>query len=316
MILGTGGTIAGLGEQSGGGVGYQAGQVNVAALLQSAVVDASEYHLEPVQVAQVDSKDMGVDVWLPLLQACAQALARSDVAGVVVTHGTDTLEESAWLLQCVLQPVKPVVLTCAMRPANALSADGPANLRDAISGVVQGRSGVWLVAAGQVHAAQHVHKSHPYCLQAFDSGEFGPAGWIEEGRVRWAGPLMDGWQDAAVKPMPWAYAPSTAKLAWPWVEIVTSVAAARGAAVDALVAAGVQGLVVACTGNGSVHAELAAALRRAQSQGVQVVRTTRCEMGRIVLGQDQHAQDVSGLSPYKARISLMLQLLQAQVGAP
>jgi len=99
--------------------------------------------------------------------------------------------------------------------------------------------------------------------------------------------------------------------AWPWVEIVTSTAGARPAAVDALVAAGVQGLVVACTGNGSVHQALQQALQRAQDRGVRVWRSTRCEQGQIVQAQGEEDPLVSPLSPLKARISLMLELLHA-----
>lgn len=306
-ILGTGGTIAGLGDAQGGGVGYQAGQLGVAQLLQPIADQAvpQGWSLELEQVAQLDSKDMDVAVWLQLAQACQRWLLQPDVAGVVITHGTDTLEETAWFLQCVLQPVKPVVLTCAMRPATALSADGPANLRDALACTVQGRPGVWVVAAGEVHSAQQVHKAHPYRVHAFDSGDAGPAGWVEEGRVRWAG------GSEAALPCAAAWAEWPVAEAWPWVEIVTSTAGARPAAVDALVAAGVQGLVVACTGNGSVHQALQQALQRAQDRGVRVWRSTRCEQGQIVQAQGEEDPLVSPLSPLKARISLMLELLHA-----
>ena len=135
----------------GGGVGYQAGQLGVAQLLQPIADQAvpQGWSLELEQVAQLDSKDMDVTVWLQLAKACQRWLLQPEVAGVVITHGTDTLEETAWFLQCVLQPAKPVVLTCAMRPATALSADGPANLRDALACTAQGRAGVWAVAAGK-----------------------------------------------------------------------------------------------------------------------------------------------------------------------
>jgi len=247
---------------------------------------------------------MDVAVWVQLAQACQRWLLQPEVAGVVITHGTDTLEETAWFLQCVLQPAKPVVLTCAMRPATALSADGPANLRDALACTAQGRAGVWAVAAGEVHSAQQVHKAHPYRVHAFDSGADGPAAWVEEGCVRWvvsAEEALAG--DAGSRDWPTVEG-------WPWVEIVTSTAGARPEAVDALVAAGVQGLVVACTGNGSVHQALQQALLRAQDRGVQVWRSTRCERGRIVLARGEVDPLVSPLSPVKARISLMLALLQ------
>lgn len=307
VILGTGGTIAGQGSAQGGSVGYKAGQIGVAQLLQPIAqgVLKGSFEFEVEQVAQLDSKDMDVTTWQQLAQSCQTWLAQADVVGVVITHGTDTLEETAWFLQLVLQPTKPVVLTCAMRPATALSADGPGNLRDAVICAAQGVAGVWMTAVGEVHAAQWVRKVHPYRVHAFSSGAQGPAGWVEEGRVRWA----QNMPSTAQPPVPvvvWMQEASQ----WPWVEIVTSTALARPDAVDALVAAGVQGLVVAGTGNGSIHERMLEALQRALAQGVAVLRATRCEQGQIVQADGENNPRVTALSPVKARISLMLSLLQ------
>jgi L-asparaginase len=311
VILGTGGTIAGQGASNGGSVGYKAGQIGVAQLLQPMLQGSlgGQFEFVVAQVAQLDSKDMDIATWQLLAKACSEALAKDDVAGIVITHGTDTLEETAWFLQSVLGAAcKPVVLTCAMRPATALSADGPANLRDAVLCAASGVAGVWMCALGEVHAAQHVRKVHPYRLNAFASGAQGPAGWVEEGRVRWVSglPLMPS-ETEGVPPKYWQRCAEQ----WPWVEIVISSAAARPQAVDALVAAGVNGLVVASTGNGSVHVAMQAALHRAAAQGVTVWRSTRCEQGAIVLADGERDPLVSALSPVKARISLMLQLLCA-----
>lgn len=311
VILGTGGTIAGQGVPQGGSVGYRAGQIDVAQLVRSIAVGSlrKHYALEAEQVAQLDSKDMDIATWQQLATACDHCLSREDVAGVVVTHGTDTLEETAWFLQCVLQPCKPVVLTCAMRPATALSPDGPANLRDALVCAAQNMPGVWVSVSGEVHSAQWLRKVHPYRVNAFSSEPYGPAAWIEEGSVRWAcnsrlasavpsvclGPAVSLFQNAQD---------------WPWVEIVHSTAAAHPGAVDALVAAGVRGLVVAGTGNGSIHQALLPALERAARQGVVIWRATRCEQGQIVQADGVADPAVTPLSPVKARISLMLFLLQ------
>ena len=315
VVLGTGGTIAGTGNDDGRALGYQAGQIGVAQLLQGAGALATAQGLQVVteQVAQLDSKDMGVAVWQALAQACQRWLAQDEVAALVITHGTDTLEETAWLLQSALQPGKPVVLTCAMRPATALSADGPANLRDALCAAAQLPAGVWVVAAGEVHAARWVRKVHPYRLNAFAGVGAGPQGWVEEGVLR----LHTGLDTAtALVGAPLcAAAWAVPAVQWPWVEVVTSCAAARAQSVDALVAAGVQGLVVAATGNGSVHSALAQGLERARQAGVAVVCTTRCEQGQIVLAPAAPQGEVSSLSPVKARIELMLQLLRAQVQA-
>ncbi|MEG0947687.1 MAG: asparaginase [Comamonas sp.] len=311
VILGTGGTIAGQGHADGGSVGYKAAQIGVAQLLQPIAQGCLQgrFAFEVAQIAQLDSKDMDIDTWQQLAKACAKWLQHEDVAGVVITHGTDTLEETAWFLQCVLQLSKPVVLTCAMRPATALSADGPANLRDALVCSAHGLPGVWVAAAGEVHAAQSVRKVHPYRLNAFSSGAAGPAGgWVEEGRVRWATSAQLDRDKSAVSAAVWGRDATQ----WPWVEIVTSTACARAEAVDALVAGGVKGLVVAGTGNGSVHEALQQALRRAVSQGVRVWRSTRCEQGQIVLADGECDPGVTPLSPVKARISLMLALLPLQ----
>ena len=132
VILGTGGTIAGRAAQASDHVGYVAGQVGVGELVQ-AVPALAGLSLDVEQVAQVDSKDMGLPVWQALARRIAVHLERPEVSAVIVTHGTDTLEETAFVLQQLFRPGKPVVLTCAMRPASALVPDGPQNLSDAVA---------------------------------------------------------------------------------------------------------------------------------------------------------------------------------------
>ncbi|MGN1057083.1 MAG: asparaginase [Comamonas sp.] len=308
-ILGTGGTIAGQGASAEGSTGYQAGQLAVAQLLQpiQPMLDARHALAQVQQVLQMDSKDMDVPGWQQLAAACVHALEDPDITALVITHGTDTLEETAWFLQCVLPASKPVVLTCAMRPADALSADGPANLRDAVAAALELPAGVWVVAAGEVHSAAMVRKVHPYRLHAFASYPQGALASVEEGRVQ---PPLSA---LSVPHQRWdtSCAWQTPAEQWPWVEVVLCHAGARAAQVEALVQAGVQGLVVACTGNGSIHKALLPALQQARAQGVVVWKTTRCEQGSIVLAPGEDDAHVSPLSPVKARISLMLQLLAA-----
>jgi len=129
VILGTGGTLAGTAGDPRDNVGYTAAQIGVESIVAGIPALAGAV-LQTEQVAQVDSKDMGYALWRKLAARVAYHLDRSDVGAVVVTHGTDTLEETAYLLQRVLAPVKPVVLTAAMRPATALLPDGPQNLLD------------------------------------------------------------------------------------------------------------------------------------------------------------------------------------------
>jgi L-asparaginase len=307
VVLGTGGTIAGTAPVAGDHLGYRAAQLGVAQLLD-AIPSLRSLPLATEQVAQLDSKDVTHAVWQQLALRCAHWLAQPEVSGVVVTHGTDTLEETAYFLQAVLMPAKPVVLTCAMRPADALSADGPQNVADAVSVArTPGARGVVAVCAGTVHGADDVSKVHPYRLDAFASNDAGPIGYVEAGRVRLVRPWSAPTADAA---RPLLEAIRTDPSRWPRVQIVLSHAGADGTVVDALVAAGVDGIVVAGTGNGTLHAAMEAALSTASQRGVRVLRSTRCAQGQVL----PHAGDAwpaTALSPVKARIALMLELLAA-----
>lgn len=303
VVLGTGGTIAGAADDASDNVGYRAGSLGVERLVQ-ALPALAHVPLECEQVAQLDSKDMRLEVWATLARRCEAQLARPEVAGVVVTHGTDTLEETAWLLQRVLAPRKPVVLAAAMRPATSAQADGPQNLLDAIAVArVPGARGVVAVLAGQVHGAREVRKRHPYRADAFDSGDAGRLGVVEEGVPT----MFRDWP--AGDALGSALLPAR-EADWPWVEIVSSHAGADGRAVRALVEAGVRGLVVACTGNGTLHEALEPALAEAATRGVVVRRATRCGDGRIVDGGASVWPSAADLTPVKARVDLLLELLR------
>ena len=310
VILGTGGTIAGTAASASDHTGYTAAQVGITQLVEAvpALAEGS-CDLVTEQVAQIDSKDMSFAVWARLAARVSHFLAQPDVQGIVVTHGTDTLEETAWLLHALLNPGKPVVLTCAMRPATALAPDGPQNLLDAVAVAAHpGARGVLAVCAGVIHGAPDVQKVHTYRLNAFSSGDAGPIGYVEEGRLR----LVRNWPEAPVHQAPSAIKKVVEQqdgLGWPRVEIVMNYAGAGAGVVQALVAAGVQGLVVAATGNGTLHHELEAALLQAQAGGVRVVRATRCLEGRVLSRPGDAIADSQGLSPVKARVDLMLQLM-------
>jgi L-asparaginase len=322
VVLGTGGTIAGRATSAGDNIGYTAGEVGVEQLLGPvAAFQGQGVEFVAEQVAQVDSKDMGFGLWQQLARRCSHWLDQADVAGIVITHGTDTLEETAYFLQAVLQPSKAVVLTCAMRPATALVPDGPQNLLDAVVvASTPGAKGVVAVCAGNIHSALDVQKVHSYKVDAFSSGDAGMVGLVEEGCVR----LLRPWPSVPqfdMRKTPQAQnlcAPTAIKNRvldgaapqdWPRVEIVLNHAGASGFVVDALVAQGVTGLVVAATGNGTVHMELQAALLQAMATGVVVVRATRCVFGRVLATAADVIPDAQGLSPVKARIALMLALL-------
>lgn len=314
VVLGTGGTIAGRGASAMDLVGYTAGEVGVAELLAGlgSPVDGLP---EAEQVAQIDSKDMDLPIWQRLLESLAHHLDRPDVAGVVVTHGTDTLEETAFVLQSLLAPTKPVVLTCAMRPATALAPDGPQNLSDAVCLARHpGAQGVLVVCAGRVHGPMDVSKAHTYRLDAFDSGDAGPVAAIEHGLVRQWRP----WPGQGGGPRPQGRQRLAAFLSLsvlPRVELLYSHACADGNLVRALLthspsdAPRLQGLVVAGTGNGSLHHRLEDALIEAMNAGVRVVRATRCASGQVTPAPGDRLEPSHGLSPVKARLALMLDLI-------
>jgi L-asparaginase len=284
---------------------YTAGEVGVHDLLQGiAVPEGCDVVAE--QVAQVDSKDMDFDVWRRLALRCAHWLAEADVCGIVITHGSDTMEETAYFLREVLAAARPVVLTGAMRPATSLAPDGPRNLADALAVAAwPGARGVCVVFAGQIHDALPVTKAHANRLDAFGSGEAGILGTIAEDGVK----MQRGWPDAEPSGRTGLLARIASAERWPRVEIVMNYAGAGGAIVDALVAQGVDGIVAAGTGNGTLDRALEEALLRAQQAGVKILRSTRCTGGAVI----PHSGDRlphSVLPPVKARIDLMLQWLK------
>jgi L-asparaginase len=338
IVLGTGGTIAGTATSSNDHTGYTAAQLSVDALLsgvpglQAALKGAL---LKSEQIAQLDSKDMDFETMLRLAKRCAFHLAQSDVKAVIITHGTDTLEETAYFLHRVIPPElqsKPVVMTCAMRPATSSEADGPRNLRDAVTLASDARArGVLVVCAGHVHHALAVQKTHSYALDAFSSGdvalgELGALGQVKDGVVLWQAASKAIFKQnqplALIK-----YAQNAMHLivkegmAWPRVEILMNHAQASGAVVRALLADSrldrseledddpLRGIVVAGTGNGTVSQALQTALAQAQEQGVHVVMASRCAWGGV---RDNDVVTQS-LSAVKARVELVLNLLAQTV---
>ena len=304
VIIGTGGTIAGSAAGPQDHVGYRAGAL-AAADLVAGVAALGGQALEIESLAQIDSCDMDHATWVRLALAVQRHLARPEVCGVVVTHGTDTLEETAFFLHHTCAADKPVVLTAAMRPATAPSPDGPQNLVDALAVVRQlGARGVLAVIGGVVHGACDVRKLHGYRVDAFGSGDAGPLALLQDGRVR----LLRAWPDAQAAH---GAALQVDSAAWPVVDIVTSHAGARAATVDALVAAGARGIVLAGTGNGSVHAQLLQAARQAERQGVRVLRASRCITGGVVGAPAGSLPSAGDLTPAQARVLLLLELLAA-----
>ena len=311
-ILATGGTIAGSADDAGSAARYRAGAVPIDQLLAASKLGLERLaNVRAEQVAQIDSKDLTFDVWEKLVARIRHWIDVERVDGVVITHGTDTLEETAMLLHLTQQTDTPIVLTAAMRPSTSLSADGPLNLLNAVrlaaSPSARGR-GVLVALNQRVHAARDVQKGHTYAVEAFVSPDTGALGFVLDTQVQFQ---RVGQRVAAADVLPMPPAGQ-----WPWVEVGASYAQPDARVVDALVAAGVKGLVIAATGAGSIHANLEAALNRASQQGVFVLRSTRTGAGVVPALPSADRWASSGtLNPYKARVLLTLLLASGRAQA-
>ena len=302
VVLATGGTIAGTAQSKVELVAYTAAQRTVHELLTGIPVpDAIEF--EGYQIAQVDSKDMRFQIWRDLALKIEEVIARPDVSGVVITHGTDTLEETAYFLHLTVNASKPVVLTAAMRPSTAFGADGPLNLIHSITLASSNAQGVMAMLDGYIYSGEEVRKGHTTRIQAFSAGEAGALGVIEGDMIRQWRPWPVSQQ--MIKP---AQLPADVSQ-WPWVEIVTSCAGTTGAIVPALVSAGVKGIVVATTGNGAIHENLIPELQEAQKNGLPVVRAARVGDGTLSSADDDGIVRSACTLPAKARVLMLLDLL-------
>ena len=311
LIIATGGTIAGRADSAAATVGYKAGELTVEQLIASVPGLNELANLTGEQLCNIDSKDMQEEIWLQLARRVEEAAARNDVDGIVITHGTDTLEETAYFLQLTVKTEKPVVLTGAMRPATAISADGPMNIRQSVQvaadAAAKGR-GVLVVMNGQIDAADKVTKANVNALQAFQSPGSGPVGVIVDEKIFWQ-------SQGTVCTFPeTGMTFSAEKLTrLPKVRIVYGYVGGDDALfVKAALQDGAKGLVYAACGNGSVPEKLTGILKETVAAGVPVVISTRCGSGIVALSKEmteKHGFIASGpLNPQKAKILLQLAL--------
>ncbi|MEJ2769536.1 type II asparaginase [Mycetohabitans sp. B46] len=311
-VLATGGTIAGEAADAAQTVGYKAGVVGVDRLLAAVPGLDSVATIRAEQVVSIDSKDIDDALWIVLTRRVNALLARDDIDGLVIVHGTDTLEETAYWLHLTVMSTKPVVLTAAMRPFTALSADGPLNVFNAVTlAAYPGAAshGVLVAFANRIHGARDITKVSTYAVDAFASPESGVLGWVQDGRVEFQRRVTRAHTVESVFKLDAIDIQHTL----PAVQVVVSHAGASRVVVDALVDAGVRGIVVAGTGNGSIHATLQQALADARARGVAVVRSSRVGSGHVMrngAAPDDALGLVSAgtLNPYKARVLLMLAL--------
>lgn len=308
VLVGTGGTIAGS-AAVGDGVSYQAGVVSIADLVGAVPGLDRIAALSYEQFAQIDSCDMTLERQLALARRVAELQARDDVDAVVVTHGTDTLEETAYLLHLVLPSAKPAVLVGAMRPADAPGADGPANLLAAVRTAACSEStgrGTLVVLGGAIHSARDLAKRHTSRVDAFASAH-GPIGEVTDHCVTY-------YQQPARR-FGFASAVGLAGLpeSLPPVETVYGRAGLPASILQAYVASGACGLVYVGHGGGNIPLDLRDALAQIAAAGVPVVRASR--VGEGVVARDGAVPDsalglIAGdnLTPPKARILLALAL--------
>jgi len=311
LILATGGTIAGA-QTSTTEVGYKSGSFSVDDLINAVPKMGDLADISGEQISNIGSQTMNHDVWLKLAARINEAF-KGNIDGVVITHGTDTMEETAYFLSLVVKSEKPVVLVGSMRPATAISADGPANLYNAValaaSPEAKGR-GPLVVLNDEIHYAREVQKTNSTSLDTFKSPNRGRAGVMNTGNIHFFFPnnvRHSSESEFSVN------GKNVNDL--PRVDIVYSYANYGRDVIDYLVKSGVKGIVLAGVGDGNSTDEAIAALSDAAKKGVAVVRATRTGSGLVVrnveVDDDKLGMIASmELSPQKARILLMLGLMK------
>jgi len=312
VLLATGGTIAGAGR-SAGEAGYKPSALPVENLVSAVPEIASFARLTGEQVAQVDSQAMTTAIWLKLVQRINALLDDRDVDGIVVTHGTDTLEETAYFLHLTAKSRKPVVITGSMRPATSLSPDGPINLFNAVSVAASPLSrgkGVLVVLNDRIHSAREVTKMNTTAVDTFQSPGSGPLGTVFYGKIDFE--RLPARRHTLATPFD-----MKGREALPRVFITFGHADNSPELVDAVVRAKADGIVNAGVGNGNASPAILEALGKARRGGIAVVRSARAGSGRVTLGAevDDTAYGfvvADDLNPQKARILLMLGLTRTR----
>jgi L-asparaginase len=307
LVLGTGGTIAGAGSNATGAA-YRPGGLALEVLVGHLAALGLDAALVSQEIARIGSQDIGFAEWRALHAACTAALADPDIAGVIITHGTDTAEETAFLLDLTLPTTKPVVLVGAMRPADAVGADGMRNFANAVKVAsdpqASGR-GVMLVMGDAVLAARDARKAATSSIDAFRSFPRGPLARVTPSSLDWFGPPH------RLGPENGGAARYAFPQALPRVAILTAGAGMDEQPVAALLGIGCKGMVLAGMGQGNAPASVIAALAGAAASGVPVVRSTRVDEGLVDrnVEVDDDARGLvaaRALGPAKARVLLMV----------
>lgn len=306
-ILGTGGTIAGFIDSTIATTGYTAGAIDIDVLIKAVpqIRDLADISWE--QIANIDSSNMCDEIWLRLAKKIAKLFAEG-IDGVVITHGTDTMEETAYFLNLTIKSDKPVVLVGAMRPSTAISADGPKNLYNAVALVANKEAknkGVMVAINDKILSARGVVKTHSLNVDAFSSPDFGDLGYIVDGKVF----FYNNVTKAHTKNAPFDVSKLTSL---PKVDILYSYSNdGSGVAAKALFEHGTKGIVVAGSGAGSIHKNQKDVLKELLKKGLKVVVSSRVVAGCVAVSDsDEKLGFISAedLNPQKARVLLILTL--------
>lgn len=315
MILATGGTIAGT-AATGTQAGYKSGAVTIDAMLTAVPGIAELANVKGEQISNVGSQDMTVNIMLTLAKRINVLLAQGDVDGVVVTHGTDTMEETAFFLNLVVKSEKPVVMVGSMRPSTAMSADGPLNLYNAVSVAADSNSkgrGVLVVMNDWIHGAHSLTKTSTTAVQTFLSPLRGLVGVSSYGKNDFYNTPQ--WKHTTASEFE---IDNVTKL--PRVDVLYAYVDMSPDLIDASVANGAKGIIIAGVGNGNMNQASLQAAARAAKKGTVVVRSTRVATGSVARNVEVNDDDMDliasdELNPQKARILLMLALLKTRTTA-
>ena len=312
FVLTTGGTIAGKGGSETGS-SYTAGKVSGNDLIEAVPELKNIAQITVEEISNVPSQDMTIEIWLKLAKRINELLNRDDCDGIVITHGTDTMEETAYFLNLTVHSNKPVVLTGSMRPSTSISADGDINLYNAVAVAASKASfarGVLILMNDEIYAARDATKFNTTNVETFKNLNGGPVGYAHFGEI--------------------SYYSQTEKLhtldsefdvenfnQMPRVEIIYGYADSGDLFVAAAIEAGVDGIIFASVGDGNGTAKTLAALKSAAEEGVVVVISSRTGSG-IVYRNSEYDFDAyrfisaNNLNPQKARILLMLALTKTE----
>jgi L-asparaginase len=310
FIAATGGTIAGA-QANVEQHQYTPGQIGIATVIASVPQLKDIANVTGDQVMNIASQEMTDEDWLRLARRLQAAENDSSVNGIVVTHGTDTLEETSLFVALTVSNQKPIVFTAAMRPATGISADGPMNLFNsvAVAGSPAAKScGVMVVLNDQIHSARYVYKTNTTRLDAFSSIDSSPIGRGDTGHV-------DIYNNCAGNAYSAPKVPIDTITSLPKVEIISAYASMGRDQIDAAVAAGAKGLVISGVGDGNFNSVAMAGLRDAHKKGVVIVRSTRVFSG-ITTRNSEVNDDAEGFvaanqfKPSKARVVLQIALLK------